>query len=140
MFNQKEWGKKYYLKNRNKIINYAINRYKNITEEQKIKRKEYKKKYNNSLEGKIMHNKNSHKNNINKYKISFSEYQNLVQKQNNLCAICNEKCLTGNNLSIDHNHITGKIRGLLCRKCNTGLGMFNDNIIYLNNAMEYLKA
>jgi hypothetical protein len=42
-------------------------------------------------------------------------------------------------LSIDHCHNTGKVRGLLCDHCNKGLGLFKDNIDYLNKAIEYLK-
>lgn len=41
-------------------------------------------------------------------------------------------------LSIDHNHQTGKVRGLLCHHCNVGLGHFKDNIELLNSALDYL--
>jgi hypothetical protein len=43
-------------------------------------------------------------------------------------------------LSVDHCHNTGKIRGILCTKCNTGLGSFKDNIELLMNAIKYLKG
>jgi hypothetical protein len=42
-------------------------------------------------------------------------------------------------LAVDHCHTTGKIRGLLCSKCNPALGAFNDNIEILNSAIKYLK-
>jgi len=41
-------------------------------------------------------------------------------------------------LSIDHDHITGKVRGLFCRDCNTGLGMFKDSSALLQKAAQYL--
>jgi hypothetical protein len=43
-------------------------------------------------------------------------------------------------LSIDHSHNSKNIRGLLCKKCNTGIGMFKDNIQLLENAINYLKG
>lgn len=42
------------------------------------------------------------------------------------------------NLSVDHNHKTGAVRGLLCNGCNMGLGRFEDNIEWLQNAIDYL--
>lgn len=71
------------------------------------------------------------------YILSFDEYQNLIEKQNNLCAIClmpeKDKAL-----AIDHCHKTFKIRGLLCQKCNRGLGCFNDESFLVQNAYNYL--
>ena len=53
------------------------------------------------------------------------DYYNLLLEQNNKCAICfTEKCVTGNSFSIDHDHITGKPRGLLCYSCNHKLGWY----------------
>ncbi len=42
-------------------------------------------------------------------------------------------------LCIDHDHKTHKIRNLLCNNCNTGLGLFNDDILVLSSAIDYLK-
>lgn len=73
--------------------------------------------------------------------ISKNEYDKLYKLQNKSCAICGAK--RSNNkvkmLSVDHCHKTGKVRGLLCSKCNTGIGKFNDNIELLNNAIKYLS-
>jgi hypothetical protein len=41
-------------------------------------------------------------------------------------------------LHVDHNHMTGKVRGLLCHHCNVGIGHFEDNIVLLSNAITYL--
>ena len=74
------------------------------------------------------------------YKISLEDYNNLLFKQKNSCGIC---LIDKNNykqrFSVDHNHKTGNVRGLLCIKCNSGLGMFQENLTLFNNAMEYLK-
>lgn len=42
-------------------------------------------------------------------------------------------------LAIDHCHVSGAMRGLLCQRCNTGLGMFDDDIVRLFNAIKYLR-
>lgn len=104
--------------NNNKII---------ISEKMKIKRKEdpnysrkhvYKKKYN----------------------ITIEDYDKLLISQNYKCAICKSSSSgRGNNLfDVDHCHTTGKIRGLLCIKCNMGLGSFKDNKTSLEEAINYL--
>lgn len=64
-------------------------------------------------------------------------YENLVKEQDNACAICHrpqEKFL-----DIDHNHKTGAIRALLCRRCNLGLGYFLDDPELLERAKSYLE-
>lgn len=70
------------------------------------------------------------------YGLSIVERQNMLDKQCGLCAIC------GNFMEsphVDHCHATGKIRGLLCSTCNTGLGHFKDNPMLCFSAGEYLK-
>jgi len=62
----------------------------------------------------------------------------LYKEQRGLCAICKRDEATVGTLCLDHCHETGKIRGLLCRKCNTGLGMFHDNLENVLAASEYL--
>lgn len=67
-------------------------------------------------------------------------YQYLLERENtSVCDICQQECSTGNNLSLDHDHETNEIRGLLCKKCNSGLGMFNDSVKLMELATEYLK-
>ena len=66
-------------------------------------------------------------------------YDTLFKKQGGVCYIC------GNppgkkKLAVDHNHVTGKIRGLLCNNCNRGLGLFKDNGKLLARALIYLFA
>jgi len=56
--------------------------------------------------------------------------------QGKLCAVCG----SGDDLVADHSHATGNIRGVLCRKCNAGTGMLNDNIILLERAISYLES
>ena len=66
------------------------------------------------------------------YGISLEEAKALLTKP---CRICGEP-----SRDIDHCHTTKKVRGALCRKCNLGLGYFNDNSELLSKAVEYLKS
>lgn len=71
--------------------------------------------------------------------LSSKEYSNLKEQHNNSCAICDISFKTlGKRLSIDHDHSTGKIRGLLCPKCNTALGLLRDDIKLLEKMLKYL--
>lgn len=76
------------------------------------------------------------------HNLSSMEYEKMLEAQNNKCLICGtteSKTLLHPWLCVDHCHQTGKIRGLLCSKCNAGLGYFEDNTEFLQNAIEYLK-
>jgi hypothetical protein len=72
-----------------------------------------------------------------KYGITEEAFDVLFQAQKGLCRICGEKDFR--RLAVDHDHLTKRIRGLLCTSCNMGLGYFKDNPNLLINAIEYLK-
>ncbi len=69
-----------------------------------------------------------------------AQYNALLSAQASVCAICELPCPTGNRLAIDHCHITNRIRGLLCVRCNTAIGLLKDNVEILQRASEYLKT
>lgn len=73
------------------------------------------------------------------YGMTLEEYEALLRAQEGKCAICGETCGTGQHLSVDHCHDTNAVRGLLCRNCNRGLGLFQDRPDLLGRAHEYLK-
>jgi len=73
------------------------------------------------------------------YKMTIEEYTGLLLKQNGCCAICGKNQSEIGLFQIDHKHSTGKIRGLLCAKCNWLLGMANENIDILKNAILYIE-
>ena len=94
-------------------------------------------------------NKDKAKNNDLKkeYGITLAQYEEMEILQDFKCAICGkpEKDICKKKegvrrLAVDHCHTTGKIRGLLCRGCNQGLGNFKDNIQSLQKAIEYLMS
>lgn len=72
---------------------------------------------------------------IRRYGVSLSRFIDLAVSQDGKCAICGDQT----KLCIDHNHKTGKVRGLLCRKCNAGLGLFKDSALNLFRASAYVK-
>lgn len=77
-----------------------------------------------------------------KYKYGLTEacYQELLEKQGGVCAICRRPPEgLGRKLAVDHCHSTGKVRGLLCSACNCGIGMLGDDRARVLAAAEYLK-
>ena len=73
------------------------------------------------------------------YKISLIEYNELFILQNGRCGICNKhQRELKKRLHVDHNHTTGQIRGLLCNKCNLGLGTMGDSVESIKKALIYL--
>lgn len=71
------------------------------------------------------------------YGMTVEEYDVMVTRQDGRCAICNG---CPQRLHIDHNHKTGKVRGLLCGNCNMGLGQFEDDTDRLLDALTYLQG
>ena len=113
----------YKIKNKDKILKMKRDYYHNNKEKFKGSYLKYGRKY---LIKK-------------RYGINEGEYQVLLDSQNGLCAICRVPQLGKHKfLSVDHNHLTGKVRGLLCNNCNHALGMVKDNPIILQKMINYL--
>lgn len=122
------------------------------TAEQKAKhaaymREYYKKNNDQRLKG-LSRNKEWAKNNQEKvkerllrssYGISLDDYNTMLESQLGRCAICGDFPGT-KMLSVDHDHATGKVRGLLCNGCNTRLGQMKDSIAILELAQNYLSS
>ena len=75
------------------------------------------------------------------YKISLEDYYDMLAEQDHRCKICGStKSGTSqhDNLVVDHDHVTGKVRGLLCDRCNRGLGYFRDDYTNMVMAAKYL--
>jgi Recombination endonuclease VII len=72
-----------------------------------------------------------------KYGLSVEAYNAFLIRQGGACAICRE--VFTSKPQIDHNHSTGKVRGLLCMKCNTGIGKLRDSPAVLTRAALYLQ-
>ena len=75
-----------------------------------------------------------------KFGISPETYIEMLDKQNSRCAICGRhQEELPKRMAVDHNHDTGKVRGLLCGNCNTGIGNLRDSIDMLRKAIDYLE-
>jgi hypothetical protein len=76
------------------------------------------------------------------YGIGLGVYEALLQAQRGMCAIClstHSKRPKMPNLVVDHDHETGRVRGLLCAPCNAALGMLSESPVVLMNAIDYLR-
>ncbi len=69
------------------------------------------------------------------YSLSMMDVARMIHKQKGRCAICE---IETDQLEIDHDHLSGKVRGLLCGKCNKGIGLFDDDTGKLKAAILYL--
>ncbi len=76
-----------------------------------------------------------------KFGLTLHHYTSLLDKQQGVCAACRkpEQRKRKKRLSVDHNHTTGKVRGLLCTACNTGLGLLKDDFDTLLNLAKYVQ-
>ena len=68
------------------------------------------------------------------YQLTIEEYNSMLEEQKHLCYICKDK----KELVVDHNHITGDVRGLLCNSCNIGIGMLKDSPEIIKAAYQYV--
>ena len=76
-----------------------------------------------------------------RFDINVETYDIMFDKQEGRCAICSRRQdELKQRLTVDHNHVTGKIRGLLCFDCNTSLGHFREDITLLEKAIVYLQS
>jgi hypothetical protein len=79
------------------------------------------------------------------YGITAEQYYEMLDEQEGKCAICksdspNSERIESGKLFIDHCHDTQKVRGLLCAKCNFGIGYLNDDVNLLQSAIEYINS
>ncbi len=124
--NNKEKAKLYCANNKERINKNKIK----YREKHKENIAKYQKEYRQNNKSK------QRKYNLKKYhNMTVEQYEKMLDNQSGLCDICKEV----KQLVVDHNHKTGKVRSLLCRNCNTGLGSFYENISILTNAIKYIE-
>jgi len=124
----------YYSDNKDKILERGKQYYSDNKEMVLGKQKKYRENNKEKIR------KRDWLYNLKRYGITKKEYLEMFNEQNGCCKICKthqSKLKSG--LHIDHNHNTGKIRGLLCSKCNQALGLLNEDVSLLTDSLKYLE-
>lgn len=144
---KREYDREYYKKNRESCIKYTIDYYKKHPERKLKIAKTYRDKNKEKTQTgiKLWRINNPEKAKLSpwisnlkrRYNITPEQYFDLLKIQDNACAICRRQ--SKRKLAVDHDHISGEIRGLLCTSCNTGIGLLQDCPHVLNNALKYLS-
>jgi hypothetical protein len=130
---KKEYGKKYYQEHREQARKWRKKYYEANKDEAKERGKrwcdshrEHRQKYSKTYKLKTL------------YGITQEDRNKIIEFQKGICPVCHD-ILDGIKSCVDHNHVTNKVRGILCNNCNLLLGSSRDNISILESAIEYLK-
>lgn len=147
----KERQKRWYVENKDRCLKRCQDYYYNNIEKVRMRHKEYANTNKDLYRAytKKWHAANPEKvaladrrRTLRRYGLTPESYSALVLSQNNKCKICGQEFVGVRGRSspaIDHCHKTGKIRGILCSKCNITLGGFNDSVEIMEKAVQYLK-
>jgi len=132
---QQEYRRRYEAKHKEKLLERRRKYYRDHRVHLVEKSREWaranpeKKKFNMFMAGLRRHN------------VTLDQYHAMLEQQGELCAICRSVLQPMHKEThIDHDHATGKVRGLLCGACNLGLGKFKDNPAALRAAAAYVEA
>jgi len=74
-----------------------------------------------------------------RYDLTIEQFESLLKEQGGACAICRSTKFGPKNWHVDHDHKTGRVRGLLCHNCNLAIGLMKDNPKQLHEAAHYLE-
>jgi hypothetical protein len=133
---QRAAQKRYREKNRDILTERQKARYRRLkAEDPETFRRYYKRDYANDPDKYRVRERR------NKYGIEQAEWLELFKNQDERCAICRAKTprVKNRHWHTDHCHNSKKIRGILCHPCNTGLGLFGDDVEVLSRAVQYLR-
>lgn len=147
------YSKAYYRKNRERLLAEQKARDAAVDPEQ---RAEYQRQYQqdnkaallekqrarnrkNYAANKPAHRERQKRTRLRKYGITEAQKAALLDLQEHQCPICERFLAETTVPSIDHCHVTGSVRGILCRKCNSALGLFEESPATLERALEYLS-
>jgi len=126
VFNER--SRRYQQENKEMIREKRLTKYREDSEAINAYHRQYRRDHPAAQRGWLMKSR---------YGVTLEEYRELYDKQTGQCAICGIS-VPFPKLSVDHNHESGKIRGLLCQNCNAGIGMLGDAPERLTRAAQYL--
>jgi len=138
-------GKEYYQEHLMKIRSYRMKHRNQVLESHS---KYYRKNRNSILKkDRAYCQKNREKINVRMrnwrmkkmYGITIEQFESLLAKQENKCAICGVLRSNNRRFSVDHDHKMGYVRGILCHLCNCMIGMSRDNVVILESGIQYLN-
>lgn len=96
------------------------------------------KRYHNNTSTRDAHSRAAHKHRVKSYGLTVEDYQQMWDSCGGVCEICGSA--SERRLCVDHNHITGKVRGLLCSKCNSAIGFVKEDLSLVEKLIDYLKV
>mgnify|MGYP001233749649 CR=1 FL=1 len=136
---QKEYKKAYWKENREAIAEKRKDTY----EQNRDKYLSQMKEYYRSLDPNDVREKGWRNKLKTQFGMSVEDYDLLLEEQGGVCAICRQKETQKHKgriirMAVDHCHDTGEVRGLLCRACNTGIGLLGHDTERLTAAIQYL--
>lgn len=133
-----QYNREYYEKNKERLREYA----KAYRDAHIDERRAAERQWRLANPDRIKENNraNRRRERFKQHGIAEEDYLAMMQERDGLCDICRKECPVVGSLSIDHDHSTGRIRGLLCKQCNSGLGFFRDSCENLARAIDYLTA
>lgn len=130
----REYVKEYRKNNPEKVLLWRKKSWARNGDKYREQRKAYSKEYRASGRRRELEN-------LQRYSLTSEEFQSLWEKQNGLCAICETSLeLKRGKYAVDHDHLTNKVRGILCAPCNFGLGGLKDSPQLLLKALHYLES
>ncbi len=125
---KKQYFREYYRKNKAALDKYK----KDWIDENPDKPAKYSKKYNDKTQTRRQQRQREYL-----YGLSNSQFEEMLTQQDNKCALC-DRSFDEAKIFVDHCHVVGNVRGLLCPACNTALGLIKDDLGWLAKAKEYL--
>ena len=126
----KETNKEHYQENRESKLEYQKAHYQNNSEAIKEYTKDWRKQNTEYTK---------HFDRLRKYGLTSEQFCGMLEDQNFKCAICEDTLKQDRSTHVDHDHLTGVVRGILCHHCNTGLGCFKDTTLRMKKAIQYLE-